>query len=302
MSIRLLRTLIAVADHRTFSAAADAVCVTHAAVSQQMRALEAELDVMLFDRRTRTPELTATGRAIVAKARRLIRDYDNLVPSVLGDDGLAGEIVLGAVPTTLTGLAPLAMTILKRRCAELRVRIQPSLTSPLLSDIERGITDAAIVTKPVLLPAGLAFLPLAEEPLELIAAPDTECADAVELLSTRPFIRFNRNAVVGMLIESWIQTRGLRVTETMELQSLEAISSMVFANLGVSIVPARCVQPYNPLPVTRLPLGADAPQRVLGLAYKADNPRDRVIAEVHTALRLAVETRDLSGAIAKPSV
>ena len=69
MSIRMLRTLIAVERNRTFSAAAEEVLVTHAAVSQQMRALEAELGVTLFDRAKKTPELTPVGHAIVAKAK-----------------------------------------------------------------------------------------------------------------------------------------------------------------------------------------------------------------------------------------
>ncbi|MEP4637384.1 MAG: LysR family transcriptional regulator, partial [Yoonia sp.] len=115
MTIRLLRTLVAVADTRTFSAAAVEVRVTHAAVSQQMQTLEADLGLALFNRDTRTPELTPIGQEVVRKARQLIADYDNLAPSVLGDDGLSGVVTLGALRTTLTGLTPHAMARLKDR-------------------------------------------------------------------------------------------------------------------------------------------------------------------------------------------
>lgn len=284
MTIRLLRTLVAVADAKTFSAAADVVHVTHAAVSQQMQTLEADMGVALFNRTTRTPELTPVAHQIVAKARVLLADYDTLVSSVVDQDGLSGDVRLGALGTTLTGLTPQAMAILKARFPGIGLHIRPGLTGELLADIERGTLDAAIVTKPHLLPQRIDFRPLAQEPLQLIAPQDEASDDPIELLENRPFIRFNRTAVLGTLIENWILSKRLQVSEAMELNSAEAISSMVQAGLGVSIVPDLAVKPQDGVCVKRLSLGPDAPVRTLGLASRKDHVKTRVIEEVFDAL------------------
>lgn len=295
MSIRLLRTLVAVADSRTFSAAAEQVHVTHAAVSQQMQSLESSLNIILFDRSKRTPELTPMALEIVHKARQLIADYDNLAASVIADDGLTGEVTLGALPTTLTGLTPRTMAILKNRFPMLRVHIRPGLTSALLSDIERGRLDMAILSKPHLMPEDIIFKELVSEPLELIAAKEMKGEDPVKLLKSQPYIRFNRNAVVGTLIDNWCRSKRIRVSETMELDSLEAIESMVHANLGVSIVPRRTVQPYNTVSLKRLALGPDAPARSLGLAYRADYTKSQLVEGMFSALHSVVDMAISSG-------
>ncbi len=289
MSIRRLRTLIAVEEHSTFSAAADSVFITHAAVSQQMRMLEEEWQVTLFDRSRRTPQLTPVGRALVAKAKEIVRAYDTIVPSVIGDAGFQGEILLGAVPMTLTGLTPLAVRHLKDSYPDLHVRIFPGLTTQLIAQVDRGAVDAAILSRHRPLPPDMEYSDIALEPMQLIAAQDMPSDDPLELLAIYPFIRFSRDAVVGNLIDGWLQESGIRVNATMELEGLEAISSMVLAGLGVSVVPARCVRDFNPLPLKRLPLPDGAPARRLTLAYRRDNPRLPVIEEIHKALLEAVK-------------
>lgn len=288
MSIHLLRTLVAIADEKTFSAAADVVNVTHAAVSQQMQTLESNLDVTLFDRSTRTPELTPLAVEIVRKARVLIRDYDNLVLSVLDDDGLHGEIRFGALPTTLTGLTPRAMARYREKFPKIILRVSPGLTESLLNDLTRRKLDAALLTKPHLLPADLEFRELAEEPLELIATLSETCDDPMELLRNRPFIRFNRSAVVGTLIDNWIVSKQLHVNETMELDSLEAIASMVNANFGVSIVPKLVVPSDGTVKLKSVSLGPSTPKRCLGLAYHKQHVKTRVIDELFDALQKVI--------------
>lgn len=288
MSIRLLKTLIAVADHGTFSAAAEAIFITHAAVSQQMKALEAEWQVALFDRSRRTPQLTPLGRALVAKARTVTAAYDNIVPSVAGGEGFAGELTLGAVPTTLTGLIPLAITLLKKRFGDLHVRVVPGLTADLVAQVERGALDAAVITRPHSVQANHFWREIAREPFELLAAPHIASDDPRELLKTRPFIRFSRRAIVGGMIEDWLQGEGIAVRDGMELENLESISSMVLSDLGVSIVPKRSVTEPNPLPLRRLSLGPRAKTRLLGLLTHPDSIKTGLLDILYGTLLEAV--------------
>ncbi len=288
MSIRNLKTLIAIAEHGTFSAAAKAVFVTHAAVSQQMKALEDEWGIVLFDRTRRTPELTPVGHALVARAREVVAAYDGMVASVIGESGFRGELTLGAVPTTLTGLVPFAVAMLKEDHADLHVRVVPGLTTDLVSQVERAALDAAIVTRPPALTRRLEWRQIAEEDMELLASRETASDDPIELLHTNPFIRFSRQAVVGAMIESWLQEQGLDVEDSMELENLDAISSMVYANLGVSIVPKRCVATPNALPLKRLPLSPPPEPRALGLLSRSDTVKVRVLEVLVDKLRSAV--------------
>lgn len=290
MSIRMLKTLIAVAEHGTFSAAGEAVFVTHAAVSQQMKALELEWGVSLFDRSKRTPELTPVGRAIVTRAREVVAAYDSIVPSVLGEDGLRGRLSLGVLPTTLTSLVPRAMATLKHRYPDLHIELVPNQTKELIIAIERGALDAAIVSRPTPLPRGMRFWSIVEEPMELLASPRITSDDPEDILRTNPFIRFSRTALVSEMIEGWLQTRQITVQDTMELENLESISGMVHADLGVSIVPRPCVEPPNPLPLRHIPLGEDAPTRTVGLIAKANSVKLRVLEEVDQHLRAIVES------------
>ncbi len=289
MSIRMLKTLIAVHEHGTFSAAADAVFVTHAAVSQQMKALEENWQVTVFDRTKRTPELTSTGRALVAKAKEIVLAYDTLVQSVVEDDGLHGSLSLGALPTVLSGLVPSAIAPIKGKYPNLHISILPGQTNELLIELGRGELEAAIISKPHVIPKGMTWHFIAKEPIELIVSEQIISNDPIEILRTNPFIRFSRHAVVSQMVENWLQKKNIEVSESMEFENLDNITGMVHANLGVSLVPNRCVTPPNPLPLKHIPLGQDAPIRQLGLMVRTDTIKQQLIDTIHSHLIAAVK-------------
>src|SRR3546814_13362516 len=100
-SIRFLRSFLAVAHHGSFSEAAEQVALTQAAISFQMRSLEAELGRELFDRRGRLAILNAAGRELLPDVKQLVDLYDRLkLPR-----NTPGQLA-GAVSTAKTGRAP----------------------------------------------------------------------------------------------------------------------------------------------------------------------------------------------------
>ncbi|MEM7428990.1 MAG: LysR family transcriptional regulator [Pseudomonadota bacterium] len=288
MSIRRLRTLIAIADTGSFAEAAGVVHVSQAAVGQQMKALEEELRVTLFDRGRRPPELNQQGRALTAKARDVVGAYDDMIRSLEGEGPLSGQLMIGAVPTTLGGLVPKTIATLKTAYPDLQVKIMPGLSAELMPQVDRGYLDAAVISAPDALPNHMNWQPFVSEPLVLLAPAEAEGRDPVELLRTCPYIRFSRRAWVGGMIDRWLERNRISVDESMELDTLDAIAVNVFHGLGVSIVPSHTVPSPNPLPLARIPLGKDAEPRVLGVLSRKDNVKLALTEALLSGLRSTV--------------
>ena len=159
MSIRRLRTLVAIAEQGSFGLAAEAVAISQAAVSLQMKSLEDELQVTLFDRARRPPTLNSAGLAVVEKAREAIRVYDELAHSVGRADVLSGEMVLGAMQTTMTGVVPTAVSALSEIYPDMRIHVVPNQATEQMPLLDRGQLDAAIISQPPHVPDHLEYKP-----------------------------------------------------------------------------------------------------------------------------------------------
>ncbi|MCR9174762.1 MAG: LysR family transcriptional regulator [Alphaproteobacteria bacterium] len=282
MNLRALETLIAIAEVGSFAAAADRVGVTQSAVSMQMKALEEDLAVALFDRSRRPPILNETGRRILDSAREMVRLGEALKATAAGER-VRGRLRLGVIPTAATGLVPDALAGLARRAPELQIRIESGLSVDLVRRVAQGGLDAAVVTETPRLERGLVIRTILEEAL-VVVAPATLVKGAVtrdgdtarHLLRTRPFVRFNRRTGVGRVIEAALRQQRITVNEAMELDSIEAILAMVTRGLGVAVSPAGSVQGSLALGLEVLPFGDPQVHRKVGLIERERRDPDRV--------------------------
>lgn len=277
MSIALFKTLIAIADHGSFSNAANAINITQAAVGQQMRRLESTLGVDLFNRSQKAPQLNTLALALVPKARELVHSYETILDDLTGEGQLNGELTLGAVPSTIRALVPLSVRELVQIYPQLHIRVVPGLSSDMLEQVERSAIDCAILSDPGNLGSHLNWRPFAEEELILLTSADVKMKNPLKILAEMPYIRHTRRAAVGLLAEQWLSEHNITVRASMEMESIESLTSMVAHNLGVSIVPNVSVPDAIFSTLRKIQLPKPRQSRVLGVVSRADSSKMRLV-------------------------
>ena len=288
MSINALRTLVAIAEYGSFAAAARALNLSQSAVSTQIRTLEAELKAELFDRSKQPPALNEAGKSVIAKARDLIAAYADLRNELQSGDSVEGRIRLGAVGSTLTGLMPAVLTVIRRRYPNLHIEIVSGFSGDLLRQVSSRSLDAAIISDHDASLRDIRWRPFLRERLVIIAPPDAREDSQKRLAQRYPFIRYSPNAPVGRVIEAAIKQAKLEVHEAMRLDWLEAIEAMVHHGHGISIVPERRFEGGALFAVKRIPLGATPFYRTLGIVEPADSRKRKLIDVLFNELMVFV--------------
>lgn len=286
MSLKALRTLVAIAQYGSFARAAEAVCLTQSAVSLHVRSLEEDFKVSLFDRTRRIPVLTEAGHRAVEQARDILAQYDGIAAE-LGEGGeLAGRLRIGAIQTALAGVLPAALAALRRAHPRLRVLVNSGMSAELAIRIDAGELDAAVTTEPVKpYPTGLVSTPLYQEGFWIVAPPSLASLDARHLLQDRPFIRFDRRAWAGRTIDRELRRQRLRVQTDMELDSQDAIIQMVASGLGVAVIPLSEREKNRLDNLVCIPFGEPQQQRRVVLLEREDRPATRLAAALAEAIR-----------------
>jgi len=283
MDSRQLKTLIAIATHRTFAQAAKVVSLTPSAISQQIRALEQELDVVLFDRASRPPKLTPQGIQVFELAQKILRMEDDTMASLRGDQ-IAGTLMLGSVRSSALDLLPKAIMRMHSQYPLLKTNLKVSVSSALITDVASGRLDAAVVVENVGIPPAFRWSPFLREPLWLIAPKGSKCIEMIEMLSTQPYIRFRSAVPLATLIDTEIARTGTITHDVAEIDNIASIVTCVREGMGISVVPHSALHEPEDKHLIRIPFGQPQVTRQVGLVERALSPRAEIIGRLHAVL------------------
>lgn len=290
MDVRVLRTLVMVADRGSFAAAAEALGLSQSSVSQHIRQIEERFRIELFDRARRPPELSAAGRVFVERARDVVVGYRDLEESFArAKREPRVTLRIGVIPTLVGGALARSLARLRAARPDLRIALQAGLSHDLEPLVGRGRIECAITAEPEKVKPGFRWTAVGREPLVVIGPSDVEGDSDADLLTARPFIRFKRFAWAARLIDSELERRGIRVDSAMEVDSLEGIAGLVAQGLGVSVIPYGAASRALPDGVRTLPFGQPPVTRMLGLLESSNRVRsptaEALLRELSIVLR-----------------
>jgi LysR family hydrogen peroxide-inducible transcriptional activator len=240
MDLRQLRALVAVGEHRSFSAAARALHTVQSNVSTHVSRLEREMGVQLVDRTTTT--LTEEGRIVAERARRIEAEFAALASDVASlRDEIRGNVNVGVIGTTARWLVPLLLEELERRHPGIHIVVLDATTSSLIPQLVVGSIDLAVLNLPVSDP-DVTVEDLFGEDLVVVAPQGHQLYDRgsvalaeltdIELLLPAKGTGFRDD------LDQDARAAGVTLRAKAEFDGMRLLASLAFAGYGAAILPA----------------------------------------------------------------
>jgi LysR family hydrogen peroxide-inducible transcriptional activator len=280
-TLRQLQYLKLLAQHGSFSRAADAAHVTQPTLSAGVQELEKILGAPMVDRNRSGVILTAAGAEAVARAGSILAQAEDLVQACRSaGQPLEGRVRLGVIPTIAPFLLPAALPVLRQRFPKLRLFLREDMTQRLIADLKAGQLDATLIALPYDV-SGLEWAHVSHDAL-LAAFPSdhpmtsgaTVSASSLEgenliLLEDGHCLRDHALSACGLGPQKSTQEEGFAAT------SLATLVQMVGSGLGVSLLPAMAVESGLALSaqVTVRPLEPELASREIVVAWRAGSTR-----------------------------
>jgi DNA-binding transcriptional LysR family regulator len=246
MELRHLHYFIAVAEELHFSRAAKRLNISQPPLSQQIRQLEEEIGVRLFNRTKRRVELTSAGQVFLAEARRILTMSEDAVHrTVRADKGEIGQLAMGFIGSANFSVLPQVIREFRRRFPDVEITLTEMNTSQQIEAILDGRLQVGFLRPPQGIEhEGIAAEAIFREPL-MVAMPGNhalrgESSIPLRLLAREPFIMIPRQRGPGFFdyIIALCQQEGFSPNVVLEASQFHTIVGLVAAGIGLAIMPA----------------------------------------------------------------
>lgn len=244
MDIRQLHQFLHLAETLHFGRASAASNLSPSALSRSVRQLEAEVGALLFDRDNRSVKLTRQGETFLAWARDVLAGWDVVRHAVQEQSGaLHGEVRLYCSVTASYSFLLDLLGKLRRVHPGIDLKLHTGDPEHAVARVMAGSEDIAIGARPDVLPAGLAFRPIARSRLVFIApAGEPRSRDLqrrranARLWATMPMI-LPESGLARQRTDQWFRELGVQPRIYAQVAGNEAIVSMVSLGFGIGVVP-----------------------------------------------------------------
>ena len=286
MNLKDLKYLVALADTGHFGRAAQRTFVSQPTLSAQLKKLEEYLGVKLVERHPKNVQLTDVGKEIVARARRMLSEGDEILALARNNtDPLAGKLKVALIPTIGPYLLPRVMQKLRKALPQLRLMLYEYQTEDLLKRLSDGEIDLGILALPVdqdglesrrAVSGGIHGRAAQRPPAR------AEVLDqGADLKGQTLLLLEDGHCLRDQALEVCSRV-DVREAEDFRATSLETLRHMVVAGLGITLMPELAVEsPFgSQRGLTIRQFSKPAPSRTVGAVWRKSTTRGAAIDAV----------------------
>ncbi len=269
LTLQELETFVVVAKAKNFRLGAERSHISQPALSRRIQTAEGKLNTRLFDRNTRSVELTAAGELLLPIAKRILAEFrSSLIDLSEFVIGQKGNITIAALPSIAAALLPATMATYQKSHPFVTFSLLPFAADTVLQMVVDGSADFALSIDP-LKPAVISYEPLIDDEFVLICARTDPLATRREapwsIFAERPYIAAGSASSSRCISDRVFAETGISVTPRYESANVPVLGSMVAAQLGISAIPRLSLGLMNMSGIAVVPLTQPVKHREIGI-------------------------------------